>query len=234
MLGMASKYLNWKFRDIKPDEPSPPLSGKKRLANWFHYHTWWLVVWAALLYIVGSTLWNALGIGQTGPDYIFAYIGSNELPEGCAASLEAELAALGEDVNGDGRVVVEFRQYATNRSGDMETAMYYNYAADVVLLADITNAESYFFLAEDAYSVQRAYQIFAQADGTPPEDGDDSVEGKVFRWGDCPVLSALAVDQETLKGLYLGRRCFYDASLAEGRETDAVLWEVITEGANPS
>lgn len=231
---MASEYLKWKCRDVKPDEPPPPLTWKKRLANWFYYYKWWLVVWAALLYVVGSILWNALGIGQIKPDHIFAYIGSDGLPEECAASLETALAALGEDVNGDGRVTVELRQYATNHSGDTETAMYYNYAADVVLLADLTSSESYFFLVEDAESVQRAYQIFAKADGTPPEDGDSSVGDKVFRWSDCPVLSGLDVDQALLKGLYLGRRCFYDAAQAENREADAVLWEAITEGAHPS
>lgn len=231
---MASEYLKWKYRDVKPDEPPPPLTRKERLANWFYYYKWWIVVWAVLLYIIGSILWNALGIGRTKPDYIFAYIGSNELPEACAASLETELASLGKDVNGDGRVTVELRQYTTNHSGDIETAMYYNYAADVVLLADITNAESYFFLVEDAASLQNAYQILAQADGTPPEDGDYSAEDKVFLWSNCPVLSGLAVDQDPLKGLYLGRRCFYDEEQAENRDADADLWEAITEGAHRS
>ena len=34
---MASEYLKWKYRDVKPDEPSPELTGKEKLANWFHY-----------------------------------------------------------------------------------------------------------------------------------------------------------------------------------------------------
>lgn len=228
---MASEYLKWKYRDVEPDEPSS-YTRKERLANWFYYYKWWIVVWVVLLCIIGSILWNALGIGQVKPDYIFAYIGSNELPEACAAALETELASLGEDVNGDGRVTVELRQYATNRSGDVETAMYYNYAADVTLVADITDAESYFFLVEDASAVQKAYQIFAQADGTPPEDGDASVGDKVFVWADCPVLAGLAVEQAPLKDLSIGRRCFYDEKQAENREADDALWNVITKGAH--
>ncbi len=186
-----------------------------------------------LLYIIGSIVWNALGIGQTKPDYIFAYVGSAALPEDCAASVETELAKLGRDVNGDGKVTVELRQYIIRRSGDPETVMYYNYAENVVLLADINEAESYFFLAEDAAGLQKAYQIFARADGTPPEEGDVSVQDKVYRWSDCPALAGLAVEQSPLAGLSFGRRCFYDTEQSETREAAAELWEILTKGARP-
>lgn len=229
---MASEYLKWKYRDVKPDEPPPPRTWKQRLANWFYYYKWWIVVWAVLLYVIGSLVWNALGIGQTKPDYIFAYVGSSTLPEAYADSVEAELAKLGRDVNGDGKVTVELRQYIINRSGDPETAMYYNYASNVVLLADINEAESYFFLAEDAAGLQKAYQIFARADGTPPAEGDVSVQDKVFRWSDCPVLSELAVEQSPLEGLSFGRRCFFDEKQSEARDAAAELWEILTKGAH--
>lgn len=228
---MASEYLKWKYREVKPDEPPPPMTGRERLANWFYYNKWWIAAGAVLIYIVGSILWSALGIGQIRPDYIFAYVGSGELPEELADSLEEALAALGQDVNGDGQVVVELRQYAVNRSGDPETAMYYNQAADVALVADISEAESYFFLMEDAGSVQKAYQILARPDGTPSEEDDESVEDKVFLWRDCPVLSALAVEQEPLENLSLGRRSFFDEKQAEDQEANEALWEMITEGA---
>lgn len=228
---MASEYLKRKYQDVKPDEPPAPLTGKAWWANWFHYNKLWIVVWVVIVAVVGSMIWNVLGIGQVRPDYIFAYIGNDELPEACAAALETALAALGEDVNGDGRVTVELRQYATGRSGDPETAMYYNYAADVVLVADITDAESYFFIVENPIDVQIAYQIFAAADGTPPDGGDFDVDDKVFLWSDCPVLAGLDADQEPLGGLYIGRRCFYDEKQAQNQEANDALWQVITEGA---
>ena len=228
---MASEYLKRKYQDVKPNEPPPPLTGKEWLANWFHYNKWWIVVWLVILSVTGSMIWNALGIGKVWPDYIFAYVGSDPLPGDCVEALERELAALGEDANGDGHVIAEVRVYAMNRSGDVETALYYNQAADVVLVADITNAESYFFLVEDPAGIQKSYQIFAGADGTPPEDGDLKVDDKVFRWGDCPVLANLAVDQEPLEGLYIGRRCFYDGKQAENQESNDSFWNVITKGA---
>ncbi len=225
---MASEYLKWKYRDVKPDGPPPPRSRKEKIANWFYYYKWWIVAWAVLLYILVSIVCSALGIGQVKPDYRFAYVGSRELPEEFAASLEAQLATLGSDVNGDGEVTVELRRYVTGYDGDLETAMYYNYAADVTLVADISAGESYFFLAENPAELQKNYQIFAMPDGSAPGEDDESVEGKVIRWSDCPALAGLDIDQERLENLWVGRRCFYGEA---SHESDDALWSVITKGA---
>lgn len=228
---MASEYLKWKARDEKPAPPLKDLTKKEKLLNWLHYHKLWLIAGAALLWIVGSMLWNVLGIGQTKSDVIVAYIGRDALPEESAKALEATLSALAEDRNGDGRTVVELRQYATDRSGDLETAIYYNYAADTTLLADLTAGESYLFLVEDPKSVQRAYQIFARPDGSPPEEDDFEAMDKVYRWGDCPALAGLDVDQEIFENLYLGRRCFYEEKQAAAQSGNELFWARLTEGA---
>lgn len=228
---MASEYLKWKARNERPAPPPPPMTRKEKLLNWLHYNKLWLFAGAVVLWIAGSMLWNILGIGQTKPDVIVAYIGRDALDEETAEALEAALSSLCVDRNGDGKTTAELRQYATDRSGEPETAMYYNYAADTVLLADITAGESYLFLAEDPQGVQRAYQIFARADGTPPDDGDYSVTDKVFRWGDCPVLAGLDLDQAALENLYLGRRCFYEEKQAAEQAGNEAFWSALTEGA---
>lgn len=232
---MASEYLKQKAqRELQDETPSAPVSYSKRerFSNWMHYHWWWFLVGAVLLWIVGSMLWNVFGIGKTKPDYIFAYVGAEPIGEDAAAALETALATLGTDVNGDGKVRVELRQYATKRTGDAETALYYNQAADTKLLADITTGESYFFLTDDPEGLQRAYQILANADGTPPDEYDRSVEGKAFLWNNCPALAGLDVDADVGGRLYIGRRCFYDE--AEGaHDAQAAFWTVLTEGARP-
>lgn len=227
---MASEYLKWKARDEKPAPPPPELTKKEKALNWLYYNKLYLIAGAVLLAIIGSILWNLIGV-KAKPDYIFAYIGRDELPQEAAAALEEALAAVGNDVNGDGAVHVELRQYATNRSGEPETAMYYNNAANTQLLADLTVGDSYFFLVEDPQAVQQAYQIFAQADGTPPAENDYEAMDKVLPWSGCPVLAGLDVDLSVFDGLYLGRRCFYDEKRASQHEADAVLWDVLTEGA---
>lgn len=224
---MASEYLKWKARDEKPAPPPKPLTKKEKALNWLHYHKLHLIAAAVILWIALSMLWSVLGIGQTKPDYVFAYIGRDTLPEESATALETALSALGEDVNGDGKVVVELRQYATDRSGDLETTLYYNSAANTQLLADITAGDSYFFLAEDPQNVQRSFQIFADLDGTPPADGDYEAADKVFRLGELPTLAEL----NGLSELYLGRRCFYDEKQAEAQTANEAFWKVLTEGA---
>ncbi len=228
---MASEYLKWKARDEKPAPPPPELTKREKALNWLHYHWGWLAGGALLLWILGSVLSAVLGIGQTRPDYLFAYVGRDELPAESAAALEAALAGLGEDVNGDGKVAVELRQYATGRSGDPETATAFNNVASTQLMADLTAGDSYFFLMEDPQAVQRSFQILAAPDGSPPAENDTDAADKVFRWGDCPALASLELDQERFAGLYLGRRCFYDAKRAAAHEADAAFWDALTEGA---
>ena len=45
---MASEYLKWKYRDIKPDQPVEHTK-KQKAANWWHYHRWWLLAGVVLL-----------------------------------------------------------------------------------------------------------------------------------------------------------------------------------------
>ena len=226
---MASEYLLWKARDEKPAPPPPPMTGRDKWKNWLHYHKLWLVAGAVVLWIVGSMAWHLLGIGETQPDYIFAYIGDDVLDEATTAVLQQRLDDAADDRNGDGKVYVELRQYATARSGEAETSLYYNTAATTQLLADITAGESYFFLTGQPEQVQHAYQIFARPDGTPPAEDDYTAADKVLPWGSCPGLSRPS-DGEALQRLYLGRRCFYDEKEADKRAANAALWLRLTGG----
>ena len=107
---MASRYLEWLNRDVQPEEPVQ-MTRKQRWQNWWDYHFWYVVTAAALVLAGGYLLWNALGIGKTLPDYQIAYVGSRRLGEEAAAAVEAALAGLGEDLDGDGQVTVALRQY---------------------------------------------------------------------------------------------------------------------------
>lgn len=231
---MASEYLKWKAQqEARNERPEAPvvLTRRDKIANWFHYHWLWLAAGAVILIVGGTMLWNILGIGKTRPDYVFAYVGKEALPEEQAAAFEAAIAVIGTDVNGDGTVKAELRQYLTQRSGDAETALYYNQAADTKLLADITKGDSYFFLTDDPKGLQRSYLILANADGSEPDEDDRDVSDKVFAWQNCPALAGLDVDQAAFSGLSLGRRWF-TGKAADGHEADAAFWEVLTKGAN--
>ncbi len=220
---------------------------REKFANWFYYNKWWLLVGAIVLYVLGSMLWNALGIGVTQPDYSVAYVGKARLPEECVAALEEALAAYGEDVNGDGVVRVEITQHVTTTDADVDT-MVYGYASEITVLADITEGKSYFFLVDDPDGFQANFQILATLDGEMPEDSDYSGMDKVYAWGDCPVLAGLELGEYTdayldqtesgscqalLSSLYLGRRFYYDPEMAAQQDANQQMWARLTEGAAP-
>lgn len=228
---MASEYLRQKAqREALPPEQPPVYTRKDKAVNWLHYNWYWFLIGAVVLWIAGSMLWNVFGIGRIRPDYRFAYVGKNPVAEEAAGQLEKALATLGTDQNGDGRVEVELRQYIIGRSGDPETVLSYNRAADTQLLADLTTGDSYFFLTDDPAGLQRSYQILAKADGTAPDERDYGTEDKAFLWADCPALASLPVDQGYFSNLYIGRR-YFAGNAADGHEADAALWEILIKGA---
>ena len=238
---MASEYWKWKFKDVQPEEKRE-LTPEEKRRNWWHYHKWHVVIGVALVGIGANLVWNALGIGEVEPDYRFAYVGTNYLPEDTAAALETALAGLGEDLNGDGQVVVSLRQYPSNAGVDAGMAT----TAEVQIMADIMECESYFFLLEDPEQFQQAYRSLSLLDGTLPEEGDYSAQGTYLAWDACPVLRQLALggyaydvagqtvsgdSQELLSHLFLARRGFWTEKDAPYPEGCAALWGKLTEGA---
>lgn len=236
---MASEYWKWKFKDVQPEEKRE-LTPQEKRRNWWHYHKWHVVTGAVLLAIPCGIAWNALH--QIRPDYQIAYVGENALPEDTVTALETELAALGEDLNGDGRVVVRLAQYASSSGVEAGAAA----AAEVRLMADIMERESYFFLLENPEQFQKAYRSLCRLDGTLPAEGDYSAEGTYLAWDDCPVLASLELGEfsyplmgETVSGsssellskLYIARRGFWTEESTPYPEGCEALWEKITEGA---
>lgn len=237
---MASEYLKWKYKDVKPREKVELTPAEKR-KNWWYYHKWHVLIGVVLAIIGGNLIYSALGIGQVRPDYRFAYVGASALPEDTAAALEAGLASLGEDVNGDGQVAVSLRQYPLY-SADPQTVM----AAQIQLTADLAEGESYFFLLEDPERFQRDYHSLCRLDGSLPEEDDGSAGGTYWLWEQCPALAGLELGSyrynalgetvsgdngELVSGLAVARRGFWTEKDAAYLDGCAALWEKMTEGA---
>lgn len=159
---MASEYLKWKYRDVRPEE-TVVLTKKQRRQNWWHYHKWHVLT-AAVVLLIGAD-WAYHVLTRTVPDYQIAYVGSAPLDERDKTSWETQMAALGVDCNGDGKVIVQMNQYLSTPEDAMYTA-----ASNVKLLADLDGRESYFFLLEDPEKFQADYEIL-QEDWLPVENG---------------------------------------------------------------
>ncbi len=241
---MASEYLKWKYRDVKPEEKRELTPAEKR-ANWWHYHKWHIAIAAVLVLSVGSILWHVLGVGEAKPDIQIAYVGAEPLPADTAFALQNALAGLFTDCDGDGAVTVQLNQYVTGGHADEADDVYYAYAASAKLMADITQCDSYLFLLDDPDTFQRNYAVLR------PLTGDSAAEGMpweecALRWSDCPVLSGLdmgsyteqMLDQQTsgesqdlLSGLYVARRGFWTEKTCAYPGACDGLWDTLTEGA---
>ena len=217
----------------------------EKFQNWFYYNKLWVFVGAVILWVIGSMLWNVLEIGQIQPDCRFIYAGSRPLPADCIEALETGLASIAEDYNGDGTVAVVVTHCVTTTTDDLENRIY-GYGAEITLLADITEGESHFFLMEDPQSIQLAFQILANLDGSIPADDDYDAMDQVYSWSACPRLTSLDLGtysdayldqletgncQDLLAGLYIGRRYYYDPSMEEHPEGNEHMWQAMTEGA---
>lgn len=238
---MASEYLKWKYRDVEREEQAELTRSEKR-QNWWHYHKWHIAVGVVLAGIGASILWHALGIGQIRPDYQIAYVGKNALPDDTAAAIESAFAALGEDLNGDGTVSVRLNQYPSTGGVDAGMAA----SAQVALMADVLECESYFFLLEDPAWFQANYHILRRSDGSLPEEGNYSADGAYLAWDGCPALAqtdlggysyqvagktAAGDSNELASGLSLARRGFWTEETCAYPEGCDALWARLTEGA---
>lgn len=242
---MASEYLKWKYRDVKPDE-KPELTPRQKRANWWYYNKWYLLLGAVIIVSAGYLVARALGLWETAPDYEMAYVGTAYLPEDTVAALEVSLSELGTDCNGDGQVVFQVNQYVIGAGTDSDDALY-SYADSTKLMADLNSCDSYFFLLEDPEQFQKDYQILCRLDGNNPTDFEHDIESCYLLWTECPALQSLALgqytelvleqefsgdSQELLSNLALARRGFWTEKTARYSDQCDELWTEITKEAS--
>ena len=237
---MASEYLKWKYQDVKPDAPVEHTREEER-RNWWYYHKWHVLIAIAIAAICFSIIWSALGIGQVKPDYQFAYVGTDYLPESTVSALESALAALGTDQNGDGVVTVSVHQYPCY-SSDPQLTM----ASQARLMADLSECSSCFFLLDDPDRFQDDFHILSHLDGSLPAGDERSAEGTCLPWSQCPVLAGMDLGEYSLdlpggtvtgdsagllSRLSLARRGFWTKQTVQYPEACEALWAVLTQGA---
>ncbi|MFV0413135.1 MAG: hypothetical protein ACK5L3_07670, partial [Oscillospiraceae bacterium] len=175
-------------------------------------------------------------VTQVKPDISIGIISPSSLPDDLTVKLQESLAAYAEDVNGDGKIVVQIEVYAitagTEESEPAESQAEsqpltaqdpYTQMAGVTRLSGAFSAgEPVLFLVspEEAEFYQQQYGIFGE------EKGEGSIEKLTTAWQDCPALAGLdltftqydgttANGQLLLEGYRLGLRGFTAEQLAK-------------------
>ena len=166
--------------------PPPELTPRQKASNWWHYH--WLYVAAAIAgaLIAGSIIKDT--VFRPRPDYQVGVVSRYELPVDTSNALTEALTQFGEDLNGDGRVLVQLNQYTVDFHSEETNADAYSQMAGVTRLsADLqSGGGTYVFLMEDPAGFEEQTGALQDLDGTggdpdaPPADW----ENMVYRWED--------------------------------------------------
>ena len=207
---MASEYYKWLARDVQPEEKKE-LTPQERRRNWWAYHKWHVIVVLFCLVFAADMAYDMVWSARNQPDYTIAFVATAALPESSVETLETAIAALGEDLNGNGQVRVELVEYVLPEGADPQSA----YSHSMRVLMDIESVQSVIFLLEDPEAFAAEYPILT---GTPP----------YHRWADCPVLTGLGLP---LDGLYIARRGIWNGEGSDITDGALRLFERLTEGA---
>lgn len=203
LVGVSKKELEY------TPPPPPPSTPKGKWDNfWYHYK--WAVI-AAVFGIIVVTVLVVQVATKTRPDYTVCMVTQQELSLSATNRLQAEFAAVGEDRNGDGEVVVKLQvlnvssktgtQYAaTNR----QAVTAHIVARDVLLFA--FDPEYYTTvlepIMEDGVSFFTSLSL---------EAAGISKDGTYWNWENSSLLKeadmqAIDVWQAVPEGMYFGVR----------------------------
>ena len=229
-------------------EPPKQYTRREKAGNWWHYHK---VMVAAAVLLAAAAVWILYDMfGRARPDYDIGWVGEAELPQDTVAALEQQLAAYGQDLDGDGQVLVEFTQFSFDFDPpeDDETDPTYRMAMLTRLEGDLSLEDGcYIYLLQDPEGFQNQTGALQYLDGTLPSDGAGDWQNMVYRWADCPVLAGLDLgdytglttiddvtgsSQELLADVYVARRGNWQAENEYFNACDA-LWAALTAGAVP-
>lgn len=123
-----------------------------KLKNWWWYNKRFVLI---ALVAAGMFAYAVKPSGESEPDYSVGLITDVPRPAEERQALEDALRALGEDVNGDGEVIVRVSAYGVKLGDESPNAGYNNYEVVAKLDFDLVAGSSGMFFLEDPETFQR-------------------------------------------------------------------------------
>lgn len=174
------------------DVSAAPQTPKSKWQNFWYYHKFHVLAVFLLFAAVFGFAYELLTKEE--PDYQIAVLTQTQLSETLLTELEGRIAAYGEDLNGDGKVLVRINSYVITVEDGAEVADPSLQMTSVArFLSDLELGDSIIYLTDDAsFRVnQEQRQLFSNLDGTPaPKTGWQDSELRV-PLSECRVLSQL-------------------------------------------
>ncbi len=132
------------FYEAEPAaEPLAPLSFKEKLQNFWYYYKWHTVI-AAFVACVLIFGFAQCATKET-PDYTVITAFDKYLPLEITSAIEEELEKYGEDINGDGEVIVHIYDVSTATDRDAQMAQ------STKLMSEMQRGEVMLLIVDDAY-----------------------------------------------------------------------------------
>lgn len=202
-------------------------SKKELRQNWLHYYKWTILAGAFFLLVFIALALSVSGLWNERPDYTAAYVGSCGLTDEMRDAIQTSLASAGEDVNKDGQVLVELREYIVPGDGSADEEM-----ITAQLTSDINSCESFFFILEDPRSFQYSFGLLRYLDGTLPPLEDYSNTNKTILLSQSEVFakqleSLNAPSADFMGNLSIGVRGFWTQNTCAHLEESEKLWHTV-------
>lgn len=217
LLHAGEEKINEPGAEKKADNP------KAKWQNFWYYHKLHVLIGAVVIALAVFLIHDMTSAVR--PDYQVGLITQSSYPQEAVDALETELAKYGEDLNSDGKVVVQITPTAiagdSSNVGDPNVQM----AGVVKLDADLSEGSSMIFLTDDAsfQDQQKKQKLFAYLDGSMPEDNASDFAHMRIALKDCKKLSGLSTNSSygaVLDKLSLSMRVFKGTKLEDKKDKE--------------
>lgn len=180
----------WALRGVSeeelrpPEKPEEPKDPKSKLENFWYHYKWHTI--AAVAAVIVLTILIVDMATKTRPDYTIVLATQNYISSAATDKLKSELEAYGRDINGDGKVVVQFdtitfssNDYQAGTANQMKFAAHLS-ARDILIF--IVDKKTY----QDAIAIHEkdGYKFFAPI-GVEVEGLED--DGRYWNWKDSEL-----------------------------------------------
>jgi len=140
-----------------------------KLRNFWYYYKTHLLIGLAVLLVIGYL--SAQRLAAPEADYHIGLVRAVPLTDESLNGLKASLTAAGEDLNGDGDVLVQIHTFYVDLADPSENAGVTNAQTVATLDADLIGAVSGIFLLEDVDTFQRITSGLLSDSVSPMEHG---------------------------------------------------------------
>lgn len=174
------------------DISAAPQTPKSKWQNFWYYHKFHVLAVALLLSLIIGFAYEMLT--KENPDYNIAVLTQRQQSDILLTELEKRIAEYGEDLNGDGKVIVQINPYVITIEDGAEVEDPTLQMTSVArFLSDLEKGDSFIYLTDDAAFGfnQKQRQLFSNLDGTPaPQEGWVESDVRV-PFDQCRVLPQL-------------------------------------------